>query len=192
MAQPNTQQKLIDAGTELFLQRGYNDTGIQDILRHAGVPKGSFYHHFSSKECFGLAVVNHYAEQAAQALDETLGDSQAPALERVRLFFVEAFAEFEESDCRVGCLLGTLGQELAQSNDSFRQVIDAHLHVWAARIAECLEEAKSKGELSEACDATQMAQLLIDAFQGAALRMKLERNPDALQRFLRHYFSKSV
>ena len=88
------------------MARGYNDTGIADLLSAAGVPKGSFYHHFKSKEAFGLAVIDNYGTGATAELEATLADTAYRPLERVRRFFEAVFSEFEGHGCRLGCLLG--------------------------------------------------------------------------------------
>ena len=188
MTAHDTKQRLIEEGTALFLERGYHDTGIQDLLAAAGVPKGSFYHHFRSKEAFGLAVIETYGRVSLEVLDSALGDGRYPPLERVRRFFAGAFEQFEAAGCRRGCLLGNLGQELSEVSEAFRSSISQQLDEWALRIAPCLEEAKHAGVIAQETDTDGLARLLVDGFQGAALRMKLERGPAPLSRFLQHYF----
>ncbi len=184
----HTKQTLVDAGSQLFLERGYNETGLNDILAAAGVPKGSFYHHFRSKEDFALAVVNQYGDGAFGFLRSLLEDRAKPPLERVRAFFEAVFTEFEAKGCRHGCLLGNLGQELADAHEPIRTAIETHLERWSTAIADCLDEAVASGALAEGTDTRLLAGLMIDGFQGAALRMKLEQAPEALRRYMSHYF----
>ena len=184
----NTKQNLVDAGSQLFLERGYNETGLNDILAAAGVPKGSFYHHFQSKEDFALEVVNQYGDGALGFLMSLLEDRSRPPLERIRTFFEAVFTEFEAKGCRHGCLLGNLGQELADAHEPIRTAIETHLERWSAAIASCLDEAVANGELAGSTDTRLLAGLMIDGFQGAALRMKLEQAPEALRRYTAHYF----
>ena len=188
MAKRDTKARLLQIGTEMFLERGYNDTGLQDLLTAAQVPKGSFYHYFRTKEDFGLEIVNRYGAETLVFLDETLQDSTRSPMQRVRRFFAAAFEEFAAQGCRHGCLMGNLGQELADAHDAFRQAIQRHLECWASRLAETLAEATVRGELPAGTDPVVLGRLLIDGFQGAALRMKLERNRAPLDRFLAHYF----
>ena len=189
MARRDTKARLLQIGTEMFLERGYNDTGLQDLLAAAEVPKGSFYHYFKSKEDFGLEIVNRYGTETLAFLEETLENSSCSPMQRVRRFFAVAFEEFAAQGCRHGCLIGNLGQELADANESFRQAIQEHLERWASRLAGALAEAIECGELPAGTDPVLLGRLLIDGFQGAALRMKLERNRAPLDRFLEHYFS---
>ena len=189
MNKRDTKQVLIETGTDLFLARGYNNTGLHDILAAAEVPKGSFYHHFRSKEAFALAVVHQYGEGAQTYLETLLGDASRPPLARVRHFFEEVFSEFERQGCRHGCLLGNLGQELADAHNEIRSAIQGHLKRWSTAIAQCLDEAVAQGTLPADTDTQGLAQLFIDGFQGAALSMKLERNAAPLVRFIDHHFA---
>ncbi len=188
MTKPSSKQALLDAGSALFLERGYNDTGLNDILDAAGVPKGSFYHYFRSKEDFALEVVNQYGNGALGYLESLLGDESQLPLDRVRAFFAAVFEEFESKGCRHGCLLGNLGQELAEAHHRIRVAIESHLQRWVDAIARCLDEALADGSLPPGTDTRELAGLMIDGFQGAALRMKLEQRPAALKRYLDHFF----
>ena len=190
MATRDTKSLLLDRGIVLMRKHAYHDTGIQDVLAAADVPKGSFYHFFKSKEDFGLQAVHRYAEAGYRSLDAHLSDQQYPPVERVRRFFAEVFEDWQRGACREGCLLGTLGQELADVNESFRHAVAASLDQWSVRIARCLREAQQRGELSSEIDPEEFARQLVDGFQGAALRMKLVQNPQPLEGFLKLYFDR--
>ncbi len=172
----------------MLLQRGYSDLGIQAVLEEAGVPKGSFYHHFKSKEDFALQVVDMYMVGVHKGLDACLGDAARPPLARVRAFF-EAVRESYRHEGYLGCLLGGLGQELSGISEVFRKKIDWCLTAIADRLAGCLEEARRVGDLPKKADPRQMAQLLVDCWEGAALRTRLRRDPAPLQAMLDFYFS---
>ena len=75
-----TKAVLVDAETRLILEQGYHQTGIQDVLQAAGVPKGSFYYYFPSKEAFGQAVIAQFAEAYLVRLEQYLGDTTARPL----------------------------------------------------------------------------------------------------------------
>ena len=184
MENHSTKHSLLIHGTALLREFGYSDTSLGDILRATGVPKGSFYHHFRNKEEFAVEAVQQYARESYEQLDTHLGNLQLSPQERLRTFFTDVFSTWIREDCRKGCLLGTLGQEMADVSERFRHIIRDSLNQWSDRIALCLREAQSKGDIAASTDCDGVARLLVDGFQGAALRMKLDRNPDALNRFL--------
>ncbi len=183
----STKQRLIQAGMGMLLKRGYNHLGIQDVLAATSVPKGSFYHHFESKEDFALQVVERYMVAVHGGLDACLGDETVAPLKRVRGFF-EATREAYSHEGYLGCLLGGLGQELSGVNETFRRRIEKCFTEIAVRIAACLEQAKQRGELAPRTDAQQLANLLVDCWEGAALRTRLLRDPAPLQAMLDFYF----
>lgn len=171
----------------MLLEQGYHHLGIQDLLAATGVPKGSFYHHFESKEDFALQVVDLYMVEVHQGLDECLGDETHPPLDRVRGFF-EGTQEKYRREGYLGCLLGGLGQELSGVSDVFRRKIDWCFSEIARRVANCLEQACERGELPAGTDCRKMADLLVDCWEGAALRTRLRRDPAPLQAMLDFYF----
>ncbi len=171
----------------MLLERGYNDLGIQAVLDAAGVPKGSFYHHFESKEDFALQVIDLYMTEVHAGLDACLGDGQRAPLARVRGFFEATRDKYREQGY-LGCLLGGVGQELSGVSEVFRRKIDWCLTAIADRIAGCLDEARRAGDLPPGADVRQMAQLLVDCWEGAALRTRLRRDPAPLQAMLDFYF----
>lgn len=186
-----TKRQLLDAGLEMLLRRGYNDLGIQGLLEATGIPKGSFYHHFQSKEDFALQVVDRYMEEVHQGLDACLSDEATPPLKRVRNFF-EATRQKYEGDGYLGCMLGAVGQELAGVNDVFRAKIDECLSTIGDRVAVCLVAAQARGELPDGADPRKLARLLVNCWEGAALRSRLRRSADPLTEMLDFYFGVAV
>jgi TetR/AcrR family transcriptional regulator, transcriptional repressor for nem operon len=182
-----TKRRLLELGLGMLLERGYNDLGIQALLAAAGVPKGSFYHHFRSKEDFALQVIELYMEDVHSGLDACLGDTTRPPLERVRGFF-EATREKYGGEGYLGCLLGGLGQELSGVSEVFRHRIEWCFRVIEERLAGCLEEACATGALPPDADCRGMAELLVDCWEGAALRTRLRRDPAPLDAMLDFYF----
>jgi TetR/AcrR family transcriptional regulator, transcriptional repressor for nem operon len=184
---PSTKDRLLDAGLSMLLQRGYNHLGIQDVLAATGIPKGSFYHHFESKEDFGLQVIERYMVEVHAGLEQCLGDRAVPPLQRVRGFF-EATREKYRGEGYLGCLLGGLGQELSGVSELFRGRIERCFQEIAQRITVCLDEAVSRGELAASTNTGQLADLLVDCWEGAALRTRLLRDPAPLNTMLDFYF----
>lgn len=183
-----TKQRLLDAGIELLLQRGYNDLGIEALLQATGIPRGSFYHHFHDKEAFALASVDAYMGKVHEALDACLSDTDRSPLERVRSFFERTREAYAEQGY-MGCLLGGLGQELSGVNETFRRKVAECLDAIASRLATCLELARREGQLPRNADTTQLSKLLVDCWEGAALRTRLQRDPAPLTAMLDFYFA---
>lgn len=181
-----TKQRLLDAGLPMLLRHGYNDLGIQALLAATGVPKGSFYHHFRDKEDFALQVIDQYMREVHGGLDACLGDTTRPPLARVRCFF-ETTEEHYRAEGYMGCLLGGLGQELSGVSDVFRRKIDECFSEISARIAVCLDEARRQGDAPPELDPAEMASLLVDCWEGAALRSRLRRDPGPLNAMLDFY-----
>jgi len=182
----STKQRLIDAGLRMLLEQGYNSLGIQALLTATRTPKGSFYHHFKDKEDFALKVIDAYIAEVHAGLDACLGDRRRTPLARVRHFFELTQQKYRE-DGYMGCLMGGLGQELSGVSDVFRRKIEWCFSSIAERMAQCLDEAQQNGEISAKCDVRQMADLLVDCWEGAALRSRLRRNPASLNAMLDFY-----
>lgn len=183
----STKRRLLEAGLGMLLERGYHDLGIQALLDETGIPRGSFYHHFENKEEFALQVIDRYMDDVHAGLDECLGDTARPPLDRVRRFF-EGSRDKYRDEGYLGCLLGGVGQELSGTSDVFRRKIEACFTEIAGRIAACLEEACGRGDLPPETDCEQMADLLIDCWEGAALRTRLRCDPAPLNSMLDFYF----
>ena len=183
----STRERLIAAGLPLLLERGYNGLGLQALLSATGVPKGSFYHHFHDKEDFALQVVDAYMQEVHAGLDACLGDPSVIPLDRVRRFF-ETTQQVYRQQGYMGCLLGGLGQELSGVSDAFRRKIEECFTEIASRLAVCLEEARQCGELPAASDPQRLAALLVDCWEGAALRSRLQRDLAPLDAMLEFYF----
>lgn len=187
MAQ-TTPRKLLETGIGLLLRHGYNDLGIAALLESTGTPKGSFYHHFASKEDYALQVIDLYMQDVHAGLAQCLGDPDRPPLERIRRFF-EASEEKYRQQGYMGCLLGGLGQELSGVSDVFRRKVEQCLSEIAAQLAGCLREAVARGDLPASVDPDLFAELLVNCWEGAALRTRLRRDPAPLKDMLDFYFA---
>ena len=187
----STKQRLLDVGLAMLLEHGYHGLGIQALLEAARTPKGSFYHHFEDKEDFALQVIDQYMRHVHAGLDDCLGDKDRPPLERVRRFF-EMTRQGYKKEGYLGCLLGGLGQELSGANEVFRRKIEKCFSEIAGRTADCLEEARQRGDIPAASDTRRMASLLVDCWEGAALRSRLRGNASPLTAMLDFFFQSAV
>lgn len=183
----DTKRQCLERGMVMLLRQGYHNLGIAALLEATAIPKGSFYHHFESKEDFALQAIDLYMQEVHEGLDHCLGDTSRPPLQRVRHFF-ELTEEKYRSEGYLGCLLGGLGQELSGISETFRQKVEACFSQIARRIAACLQEAVDRGDLPDGTDAAKLSELLVNCWEGAALRTRLRRDPAPLREMLDFYF----
>ncbi|MGM0984332.1 MAG: TetR family transcriptional regulator C-terminal domain-containing protein [Pseudomonadota bacterium] len=167
-----TRDKLIEIGAELIAEQGFNATGINAVLSRAGVPKGSFYHYFSSKEDFGLAVIDAFAAQYDVRLASIFEATDASPLTRLRRYFAVGKSDMLSCDHARGCLIGNLGQELSARSELFRARLDQVFRSWEYRLVVCLEEARSAGEVPDDIDPEALASFIMAGWEGAILRAK--------------------
>ncbi|WP_116134508.1 TetR/AcrR family transcriptional regulator [Tropicimonas sp. IMCC34043] len=187
-AEAETRQRLIRSGLEQLTEKGFSAVGIDEILRHAGVPKGGFYHYFPTKAAFGRELVATYRVYFAARLDRFLLDGSMDPLDRLRAFAQDAEAGMARHGFRRGCLIGTLGQEMGALPEDFRADLIAVLEDWQARTAACLAAAQAAGQIGAQHDPVQLAAFFWTGWEGAVLRAKLERRPDPLRRFADGFF----
>ncbi|MFD8013756.1 TetR family transcriptional regulator C-terminal domain-containing protein [Streptomyces sp. NPDC058955] len=181
MARPGVREQLVEAAAECFHHRGFNGTGIQDIARTAGVPKGSVYNHFASKEDLAAEVLDRYAASRDLAM---LDDTTLAPLPRLRAHFDHLAADLARFSFERGCLFGNFGAELANQSDMLRDRIDTGLATWTAAVVRVLEEARAAGDLTTPLDPERLGPFLVEAWEGAVLRAKITRSRAPLDGFL--------
>lgn len=184
-----TREALVRAGVIALTEKGFTATGVDEILKSVQVPKGSFYHYFSSKEAFGSELIASYAAYFARRLDKFLLNEALPPLERLRAFTVDAEAAMERHRYRRGCLVGNLGQDMGSLPQSFRFQLVAALQDWQARTSRCLRTAQATGALAVRHDCDQLAAFFWIGWEGAVLRAKLEQHGRPLTTFAAGFFA---
>lgn len=184
-----TRELLLRAGLEVLTEKGFSATGIEEILGRVGVPKGSFYHYFGSKEVFGLDLIERYGVFFARKLDRHLGNPSLSPLSRMRAFVADATDGMARHEFRRGCLIGNLGQEMGALPESFRARLKETFEDWQARFAACLREAQKAGEVAPEADAERLAVVFWIGWEGAVLRAKLERSAKPLELFADFFFA---
>jgi len=184
----DTKETLLEVGTQLILRDGFNHTGINEILMLAGVPKGSFYYYFTSKEDFGLQVLAHFDQQNSATLRRFMDDHMMSPLERLRAYFVFNRDRLTDQGFTQGCLIGNMGQELSDQSEVFRVRLDDVMTRWESAIADCLRESQAIGELSADRDVHELAAFCLNSWQGAVLRMKVVKSTAPLESFIQLFF----
>ena len=162
---------------------GYAASGIQDIVTVAGVPKGSFYNHFASKEAFGREVVDYYFSSGLPDLKAALTDPQVLPLHRLRNYFEQKTRFFNESGFVRGCLMGNLSLEIADHSEVIRDNIAANFMLWSKLIEDCIAQAQEFGTMRNPISAPVLAQFILNSWEGALLRMRVEKDDSPLKDF---------
>jgi TetR/AcrR family transcriptional regulator, transcriptional repressor for nem operon len=172
MPKPNVREKIVEAALELFHTRGFNGCGVLDITDAAGVPKGSFYNHFKSKELLALAVLALYLKRIRF---EMLHDKRKPPLQRLR----SHFKVFDDAHVgwrfARGCLMGNFASEISDQCPAIRQALKNAFNGWCDTIAAVLREARAQGEIAARHDPDRLARFLVNSWEGALVRSKVTR-----------------
>ncbi|MDQ7988243.1 MAG: TetR family transcriptional regulator C-terminal domain-containing protein [Candidatus Dactylopiibacterium sp.] len=185
----DTRERLLRAGLEVLTEKGFSVAGLDEILRSARVPKGSFYHYYASKEAFGAALIDRYGAYFAARLDRHFDNAALAPLARLQAFVDDACAGMRRFDFRRGCLIGKLGQEMNTLPEAFRARLIATFGDWQARLARCLAAAREAGEIPPATDCERLAAFFWTGWEGAVLRAGLERSTVPLQDFATHFLA---
>jgi len=185
----DTRMAIIWCGTELLTERGFQITGIDEILSIVSVPKGSFYYYFKSKREFGVAVVDNYVQFYAQKMALLFDNSERSPLQRLQDFVDDGKLGMTKYDFKRGCLIGNMGQELAALNEEFRQRLEQVMQTWEARVTALLQLARDNGEIAPIHDPESLSQFFWIGWEGAILRSKLTRSVVPLDRFAQIFFN---
>lgn len=190
MTRENTKNRILEHAGRIIHRKGFNNTGIQEILHSAGVPKGSFYFYFKSKEDLGLAIIDHFAQSVSQLGESLLVKPPGSPLERLRGYFGAMREFFEQENWKSGCPIGNLTQEMGTLNQAFRSKLQSVFSLMQSDIRNCIEEAKLRHEVDEELDLDETAEFILNSWEGAILRMKAEGHVAPLILFEKVVFDK--
>ena len=169
-------ENLLNQGVALFMEQGYHGTGLQEILDAVSVPKGSFYNYFGSKEDFGAEVIQHYIDPFIVKLSTHLSKTDVDALSAIKRYFDELIVELENNQFKGGCLLGNLMGEIGSTNDVCQQSLQSAIRRYRDLLQSGFAKAQHQATVSSDKSSEAMADLLINAWQGALLRMQIEKS----------------
>lgn len=189
MSRTNKRNELIRVASDIMSRQGYKAASLNDILTTAGIPKGSFYYYFSSKEELGLAIIDNFASQYEDKLKDILqGDRGSPLL-KLRNYFHREIAKMEASGCAEGCLIGNLAQELSAQNELFRDRLNRVFAEWERYFVRCLRAAYKAGEISSDRH-EELARFILASWEGAILKAKVTRSVVPMQTFVSVLFER--
>jgi TetR/AcrR family transcriptional repressor of nem operon len=189
MAEKSTREHLIEVGLGLMHQNGYHATGLTDILKAADVPKGSFYHHFGSKEEFAAAALKEFAARAREHAAVVLGDLKTPPMKRLKRYFNDLVKISGQSGAIPGCMMGRFSLEIAAESPQLRKQISASFDRWQHTIATVIGQAVAQKELPAGTDPESLAGFLLNSWEGALLRSQADKSNAPLETFMRYVFA---
>lgn len=186
---PETRVNLLRAGVRAIHERGFHATGINDIVNDAGVPKGSFYNHFPSKEAFAAEVVDAYFDANVDGLRAILTDPDTPPLDRLRNYFDSRARRLRRHGYVRGCLLGNLSLEVSDHSDVIRARLAAHFRSWSWLFEQCIAQAQHDGTTRNPLPARVLAEFVLNGWEGALLRARAAKSNVPLRQFTEVVFT---
>ena len=166
-----------------MFRSGYHRASVRDICAVARAPHGSFTNHFRSKEAFALEVLDQYFDYLKGLVSEALNDETLTLRQRLERYLDVITDKLERDRWMIGCLIGDFSLQASSHSNLLRKRLDAIFKEWRAMFASCIAAAQSAGEIDSQFDAADLAEFLLASWEGAILRMKVERSPAALERF---------
>ena len=177
--------KIVGAALDRFHALGFNACGVQEIVDKAGVPKGSFYNYFKSKELLALEVLQIYTQGTGR---EILSDKGLAPVERLRKHFEAMASRRAKLGYEKGCLLCNLAAESSEDVPLVREAVAESLASWTALVAAAIRDGQADGSIAPDLDADQVARFMLNGWQGAAVRMKLTNSGQPLNDFFKVVF----
>jgi len=182
--QSSARDHILDCGERLIASKGFVGVGLAEILSVAGVPKGSFYHYFSSKERFGEVLLTRYIHAYLARLDGLLKPDGTTARQRLMAYW----SYWNISQCDISaagcdnasagskCLIVKLSAEVSDISEAMRRTLRDGTDQVVQRIAQCLEDARADGSVPRSLVAESTALTLYELWLGASLLAKLRRD----------------
>jgi TetR/AcrR family transcriptional repressor of nem operon len=188
MSKPSLREDILKAGLKVMFRLGYEGATVRDICEAAGAPHGSFTNHFRSKEAFAQEVLDRYFANLQGYVREALDDKTLTPRQRLKRYLEIISGVLAGAKWNRGCLIGDFSVETTYQSKLLRQRLETIFQEWRAPFAACIAEAQAIGEIDSTFDAMDLAEFLLASWEGAILRMKVERGPAALERFQKIVF----
>jgi TetR/AcrR family transcriptional repressor of nem operon len=183
MGRPSLRDQILRAGLPVLFRSGYHAASVRDICAAARAPQGSFTNHFRSKEAFAVEVLDQYFDYLKGLVGEALNDEILTPRQRLKRYLDIITEKLKRDRWMLGCLIGDFSLQVSSHSKLLRKRLDSIFREWRRLFASCIAEAQSAGEIDSIFDATELAEFLLASWEGAILRMKVERSPAALERF---------
>ncbi len=179
-APQDTRLALLDNARRIMSRRGFSAVGLNEVLSQAGVPKGSFYHYFSSKDAFGAAMVQDYLTEYLADMDRILSDPGLTAAGRIMRYFDGWHQKQSADDFQSGCLVVKLSAEVADFSEAMRRELVKGVTSIVDRLERTIRDGADDGSIHAEADPRADAEILYDLWLGASLMAKISRSPAPL------------
>jgi TetR/AcrR family transcriptional regulator, transcriptional repressor for nem operon len=186
--QRSLREDILDAGLKVMFQSGYQGATVRDICEAAGAPHGSFTNHFRSKEAFAKEVLDRYFANLQEVVRKVLEDKSLSPRQRLERYLEVISGRLAGDKWNRGCLIGDFSLETTSHSKLLRQRLQAIFREWRTPFASCIAEAQAASEIDSSFDPIDLAEFLLASWEGAILRMKVERGPAPLERFRKIVF----
>jgi TetR/AcrR family transcriptional repressor of nem operon len=183
MSRPSLREDILNAGLQVMFRSGYQGATVRDICAAAGAPHGSFTNHFRSKEAFAEEVLNRFFAHTKKLVSKALDDKSLTPRQRLKRFLDIISGELKGNEWNRGCLIGDFSLQASSESELLRHRLEAIFQEWRVPFASCIAEAQNAGEIDATFDAMDLAEFLLASWEGAILRMRVERGPAPLDRF---------
>lgn len=183
MGRKSLREDLLNAGFDLVWTRGYTAASVRDVAALARAPQGSFTNHFRSKEEFVGNVLDRYFDYVRGLVLAGLQDSTTPPAERLNRYFEIITEKLAAAGYARGCLAGNLAAEVSPQSERIREHLARIFAEWTHAFANCVRDAQAAGEIRNDLAPEQIAEFLLNSWQGAMLRMKVDRSRKPLDTF---------
>ena len=188
MSRASHREGILNAGLKVMFQAGYEGATVRNICAAAGAPQGSFTNHFRSKEAFAREVLDRYFANLQGFVREALEDKSLTPRQRLKRYLDIISGVLAGAKWNRGCLIGDFSLETTSQSKLLRQRLEAIFQEWRAPFVSCIAEAQTSGEIDSTFDPADLAEFLLASWEGAILRMKVERGPAPLERFKKIIF----
>ncbi len=181
---PSVRDRLLQAGVVVFSRAGFNGSSVQDITDAAGVPKGSFYNHFDSKERLGAAAIEYFWREKAEKSLAILADDSLEPRTRLKQYFEQVVIEVGAIGYTCGCFIGNMTAELSDHSTVISDQLSAVFDRWTREIAACIRLAQQANAIASRADPDLLAAFALNAWEGALLRARVTKSDRPLRQFI--------
>lgn len=179
----NNKQNLLSIGIDMLSKKGYNATGVQELVNAAGIPKGSFYNYFESKEDFAVKVLEKYTKEEILFTEAIIHDKSRTPLQRIEKLIDERIQRVIDSNFSKFCLVTSLGDEMSHVSSLIARSISNSISKLNSPVINCLTEAQHMGEIKLNLDVKQLGEFIENSWRGTIVSVKANKSPELLSSY---------